>query len=59
MYRLFPCIPIFRGFLLKSAKKMCICVGVKNHIVTCEKCIFWCEKGYERILALDSPKAYY
>ena len=47
MYRLFPCIPIFRGFLLKSAKKMCICVGVKNHIVTCEKCIFWCEKGYE------------
>ena len=47
MCRLFPCIPIFRGvFLLKSVKK-CVCVGVKNHIVTCRKCMFWCEKGYK------------
>ena len=34
-------------FLLKSVKRMCMCVGVKNRIVTCEKCMFWCEKGYE------------
>ena len=50
MCSLFPCIPIFRGGrgggggLLKSVKKMCTCIGIKNHIVTCEKCIFWCEK---------------
>ena len=40
MCRLFPCIPIFRGFLLKSVKRMCICDYVKNRIGTCEKCIF-------------------
>ena len=45
MYRLFPCIPIFRGEgLLKSVKEMCMCGWVKNRIVTCEKCMFWCEK---------------
>ena len=32
-------------FLLKVGEKICICIGVKNHIVTCEKCMFWCEKG--------------
>ena len=47
MCRLFPCIPIFRGFLLKSVKKMCMCGWFKNCIVTFEKCIFWGEKGYE------------
>ena len=36
-----------------------MCVGVKNRIVTCEKCMFWCEKGYEWILVLGSPKKYY
>ena len=36
-----------------------MCVGVKNHIATCEKCMFWCEKGYEWFLALGSPKTYY
>ena len=36
MYRFFPCIPIFRGFffLIKSAKRMCICDYVKNRIGT-------------------------
>ena len=38
---------------------MCMCVGVKNHIVTCEKCMFWYKKEYEWILALGSPKKYY
>ena len=48
MCSLFPCIPIFRGaFLIKKCKKMCLCGGVKNRIVTCEKCMFWCEKGYK------------
>ena len=48
MCRLLPCIPIFRGaFLVKKCKKVCMCVGVKNCIVTCEQFIFWCEKGYE------------
>ena len=46
MCSLFPCISIFRGFfLLKSVKKMFMCIGVKNRIVTCEKCMSWCEKG--------------
>ena len=59
MCRLFPCASIFRGFFwLKSLKKMCMFVGVKNHIDTCKKCMFWCEKRYKWILALGSPKAY-
>ena len=36
---------------------MCGCV--KNCIVTCEKFIFWCEKGYEWILALGGLKTTY
>ena len=47
MYRLFPCIPIFRVFFIKSAKKMCICDYVKNRIGTCKKCAFGLEKGYK------------
>ena len=35
MYSLFPCVPIFRGFFIKSAKRMCICDDVKNRIGTC------------------------
>ena len=38
---------------------MCMCVGVKNRIVTCEKCMFSCEKGYKWIGVLGSPKIYY
>ena len=51
MCRLFCCIPIFRGGgggggggLIKKCKKMCMCVGVKNRIVTCKKFMFWSEK---------------
>ena len=36
---------------------MCGCV--KNCIVTCEKFIFWCEKGCEWILALGGLKTTY
>ena len=33
---------------------MCMRDYVENRIVTCEKCVFWCEKRYKRI----SPKTY-
>ena len=59
MCRLFPCIPIFSGvFLIKKCKKMCMCVDVKNHIVTCENLYFGEKKGYKLILKLGSPKTY-
>ena len=38
---------------------MCMCDGVKNCIVTCEKCIYQCEKGYVWIMALIRPNIYY
>ena len=35
MYRLFPGIPIFKGFFyIKNRKKICICDYVKNYIST-------------------------
>ena len=59
MCRLFPCITIFKWFFfIKSAKRMCICDYVKNHIGTCKKCVFWFQKGYKRISVLDSCKTY-
>ena len=59
MYRLVPCIPIFReSFLIKSAKRVCICDYVKNHIGTCKKCVFQFEKVYKRVSVLDSRKTY-
>ena len=61
MYRLFPCIPIFRVFLffyIKSAKRMCICDYVKNRIGTCSNLRFGGKKGYKQIITLDSPKTY-
>ena len=46
MCRLFPCIPIFRSvFLLKSVKKMCMCVGVKNRIITQKNVCFGVKKS--------------
>ena len=35
---------------------MCMCGWVKTHIVTCEKSMFWCEKGYKRIGGSGQPK---
>ena len=58
MYRLVPCIPIFRGFFIKSAKRMCICDYVKNHIGTFWNLCFDVKKGYKQIIVLDSPKTY-
>ena len=58
MYKLFPCIPIFRGGVIKHAKRMSIRDYVKNCIGTCKKCVFWFEKGYKRVIALGSCKAY-
>ena len=45
MCELFPSVPIFRGgggkgVSIKKCKKMCLCGGVKNCIVTCEKCMY-------------------
>ena len=37
---------------------MFLCDYVKNRIGTCKKCLFWFEKGYKQIIALDSPKTY-
>ena len=57
MSRLLPCIPIFRRFFsIKSVKTMCLCDGIKNHIVTCEKCMFWSKKGNKRIYDAGWPK---
>ena len=59
MYRLVPCISIFREvFLIKSAKGMRICDYVKNCIGTCKKCVFRFEKGFKQISVLDSCKTY-
>ena len=72
MYRLRPCIPIFRlllllllllllfllFFFIKSAKRVCICDYVKSRIGTCKKCVFQFKKGYKRIIALGNPKTY-
>ena len=58
MYRLVPYIPFFSGFFIKSAKRMCICDYVKNRIGTCKKCVSQFEKGYKRVIVLDSPKTY-
>ena len=38
---------------------MCLYGGFKNRIVTCEKCMFCCEKGYKRIGVIGSCKTYY
>ena len=44
MCGLFSCIPIFRGVFIKKCKKNVYVCAVKNRIVTCEKCMFCCDK---------------
>ena len=34
-----------RGFFIKSAKRMCICDYVKNHVGTCKNVFFGLKKG--------------
>ena len=59
MCGLFPCIPILRWFFLrKSAKQICMCDWVTNHIATCEKYFFRFKWGYKRISGPGSPKTY-
>ena len=59
MWRLFPCIPIFRvggwggggvGFGLKSVKKVRMCDYVKNRIVTCENVFFGLNEGISELV---------
>ena len=53
MYRLVPCIPIFKGFFfIKSAKRMYICDYVKKRIDTFKNLCFDVKKRYERINVL-------
>ena len=59
MYRLFSFIPIFRGdFLIKSAKRMCICDYIKNRISTLYNLRFDVKKGYKQKIAPDRCKIY-
>ena len=59
MYRLVPCIPVFRGFFFnKSAKRMCICNYVKNCIGTFQNLCFDVKKGYKQIIVLDHCKTH-
>ena len=50
MYRLGPCIPIFRGGggVIKNTKRMCIYEYVILFIIdTCEKCLLRFKKGHK------------
>ena len=57
MYRLGPCIPIFRVFFfIKSAKKTCICDYVIFGIGAYEKCFLGLKKGISKLLHQVAPK---
>ena len=57
MYRLFSFIPIFReDFLIKSAKRMCICDYIKNRISTFYSLCFDVKKGISRWLRQIAAK---
>ena len=50
MCRLFPCIPIFRGFfLLKSVKKMFMCGWVKITLLLVKNVFFDVKKGISEL----------
>ena len=59
MCRLFHCLPIFRGGIIKKCKKMCMYGGFKNCNVTCENFVYQCVGGYKQIIALGIPKTHY
>ena len=57
MYRLGPCIPIFREvFLIKSAKRMCICEYVKIVLVLIKNALLGLKKGISRLLRWVAAK---
>ena len=51
MYRLVPCIPIFRVFFIKSAKRMCICDYVKIALVLVKNVFFDMKKGISGLVS--------
>ena len=51
MYRLVPCIPILRGFFVKSAKKMCICDYVKITLVLVKNVFLGLKKSISGIVS--------
>ena len=58
MYRLGICIPIFRGFFIKSAKRMCICECVIFSIDFFKNSCFDVKKEDKPVFVLGSPKTY-
>ena len=61
MCRLFPCIPIFRGFcLIKNYKKKCVCViMLKMALLLVKNVCFDVKKGISDLGVLGSPKTYW
>ena len=51
MYRLVPCIPILRGFFVKSAKKICICDYVKITLVLVKNVFLGLKKSISGIVS--------
>ena len=48
--RLFPCIPIFRGFFrLKSVKKMCLCDVIKTALLFMKSIFINVKKGMSKL----------
>ena len=58
MYRLGPCIPIFRGFFLLKVQKRCVYVIMLFLVLVLIKIVFRFEKGYKQVIAPGSPKTY-
>ena len=61
MCRLFPCIPIFRGFFpIKKCKKMCLCDKIKKKTMLLMRNVFInVNKGISELGVLGSCKTYY
>ena len=58
MFRLFPCIPIFKGFFLLKVQKECVYVIMLKIALLLFKICFGGKKGYMQIIVLGSPKTY-
>ena len=57
MCRLFPCIPIFRGFCrLKSVKKMCLCDIIKIALLPMKSVFINMKKGMSELGAWLAAK---
>ena len=58
MSRLFPCIPIFRGFFVIKSVKKCVYVMLKMALVLVKNVFFWFEKSINKLGVLGNPKTY-